>query len=72
LKITDLEILRNDYRATEVFTKQSIDFCCGGKKSIATTCAEKGLGTEGVLSALEHALADKKQADHSFDDMPLT
>lgn len=65
------KIVAHDYRAADVFHKQGIDFCCGGKKSLQSACAEKGLDTEGVVAALNEALADDTQAITSFDEMPL-
>jgi regulator of cell morphogenesis and NO signaling len=35
------EIAVKDLRKVEVFKKYGIDFCCGGKKTIAEVCAEK-------------------------------
>ena len=39
--ITIGEIVALDYRAAELFKEAGIDFCCGGKKRIEETCAEK-------------------------------
>jgi regulator of cell morphogenesis and NO signaling len=53
--ITVGEIVAKDYRAAEVFKKHGIDFCCGGKKSVADVCAQKGLNPALIdmdLSAL--------------------
>jgi len=38
-----------------VFEKFGIDYCCGGKKPLASACQAKGLDTAEVLSALEAA-----------------
>ncbi|GAA4334616.1 iron-sulfur cluster repair di-iron protein [Flaviaesturariibacter amylovorans] len=46
------EIAAKDLRKAKVFRKYGIDFCCGGKKSLSQTCAEKGLD----LAALEAEL----------------
>jgi regulator of cell morphogenesis and NO signaling len=37
------ELVAKDYRKAEVFKKYGLDFCCGGKKSVARACAEKGI-----------------------------
>ncbi|MGH9467606.1 MAG: iron-sulfur cluster repair di-iron protein [Terriglobales bacterium] len=39
--------------ATRVFDKMGIDFCCGGRKTLAQACQEKGLEVKTVLQALE-------------------
>lgn len=50
---TVAELVASDYRKANVFNQFGIDFCCGGKKSIADVCAEKGI----ELGELETALA---------------
>jgi regulator of cell morphogenesis and NO signaling len=37
------EIVAADFRKAEVFKKYGIDFCCGGKVTIAEACADKGI-----------------------------
>lgn len=37
------EIVRSDHRAAAVFEKYSIDFCCGGNKTLEEACAQKGI-----------------------------
>lgn len=46
-------LVTEDYRRAEVFKKFGIDFCCGGKKSVAAACAAKGIDA----AALEQALS---------------
>ena len=50
--ITIGEIVANDFRAASVFKSNHIDFCCGGKKSLAEACLEKGIESEKVESEL--------------------
>lgn len=50
---TVAELVAADYRKANVFNQFGIDFCCGGKKSVADVCAEKGID----LAELEQALA---------------
>lgn len=35
------ELVAIDYRRADVFKKHAIDFCCGGKKTVAQACADK-------------------------------
>jgi regulator of cell morphogenesis and NO signaling len=37
------EIVTNDIRTSAAFKKAGIDFCCGGKQSLAEACEEKGI-----------------------------
>lgn len=37
------EIVTNDIRTSAAFKKAGIDFCCGGKQSLAEACKEKGI-----------------------------
>lgn len=47
------ELVAEDYRAAEVFKKNGIDFCCGGKKTLAEVCMQKGLDANTLESELE-------------------
>ena len=51
------ELVAKDYRKAEVFKKYGLDFCCGGKKSVARACKEKGINPAQVEQEL-NALAD--------------
>ncbi|MBU1308004.1 MAG: iron-sulfur cluster repair protein YtfE [Gammaproteobacteria bacterium] len=50
--------------ATAVFHQYKLDFCCGGKQSLADALAKKQLDPAAVLSALEQL----QQQDISFTD----
>ena len=51
------DVVATDFRAAAVFQQFGIDFCCGGKKSIAEVCEARQLSQEAVLQALERACA---------------
>jgi regulator of cell morphogenesis and NO signaling len=40
-------------RATRIFEKLGIDYCCGGGKSLAEACAKAGVAVDEVLGSLE-------------------
>lgn len=46
------QIVRENYRAAEIFEKYGIDFCCAGKKPLETSCSEKGIRKETVIEEL--------------------
>ncbi len=46
------EIVANDFRAAEIFTRAGIDFCCGGKMSLRESCEEKNLDLETLAADL--------------------
>jgi regulator of cell morphogenesis and NO signaling len=41
----------------KVFQRHRIDFCCGGKRPLATACAEAGVDTDDLLAELRVAAA---------------
>lgn len=50
--------------ATAIFHQYKLDFCCGGKQSLADALAKKQLDPAAVLSELQHL----QQQDNSFTD----
>lgn len=51
------EIVAGDYRTAAVFNEYGIDFCCGGRRTIAEACNERLVQTEVVLKAIQRACA---------------
>jgi regulator of cell morphogenesis and NO signaling len=47
------EIVANDFRAASMFKEAGIDFCCGGNKSLAEACKEKGVNESHLFQQLE-------------------
>jgi len=50
------ELVAFHYRTAEVFSRHSIDFCCGGKRTLATACEEKNLDWKILSEELAQAL----------------
>ena len=48
--VTDIVI--QDYRTADVFSKYGIDFCCGGKWPLDIACQNKNLRTEDIIGEL--------------------
>jgi regulator of cell morphogenesis and NO signaling len=53
LKKTIGEIVANDYRTAAVFDRHRIDFCCGGKVTLAAICRDQGLDPAALLREIE-------------------
>ncbi len=68
---TIAELVIKDFRKADVFKKYGIDFCCGGKKTVAKACKEKGLN----VTTIEQELKDTENQDltvtENFNTMEL-
>ena len=47
------DFARTQPSATRVFMRHKLDFCCGGRKSLADACASRGLDTAQILRELD-------------------
>ena len=47
------EIVASDFRTASVFEQFGIDFCCGGRRSIAEACQTAAVDPQVVSRALE-------------------
>jgi len=65
------EIVKLDFRAADVFSSYGIDFCCGGKISVAEACANSGSNESRVISELEALQFQKGSAVHDFDSWDI-
>lgn len=51
------DIVAKDFRTASVFKNNNIDFCCGGKKSLAEACLERGVDQDKVKNELQDLTA---------------
>ena len=58
-------------RATRVFTRHGIDFCCGGEKPLAQACAERDIDAATVVEELEQDIGSSSDAETRWDQEPL-
>ena len=65
------EIVAKDYRKAQVFKNMGIDFCCGGKKTIAEVCEKKGINAEEVERQLEAIKAENSNSETDFQNWDL-
>jgi len=59
------DFTKEDMRLAKVLEELGLDTCCGGNKSLAEACGEKGLDPEAVLKTL---VPGKKQVDSTEDE----
>ena len=45
--------------ATEIFRKNKLDFCCGGRQTLKEACEKKQLSLESIMKQLEELKAEK-------------
>ena len=66
------EIAVENPSSVRVFEKYSIDYCCGGKVSLADACRSRGIGPAEVEAELEQAAAAKPGRDRDWTAAPLS
>lgn len=62
------EIVAHDFRTASVFKEAGIDFCCGGKKSIAESCSESGINPDDLFEKLVMLNSSLPSATQNFKD----
>jgi regulator of cell morphogenesis and NO signaling len=65
------EIVAKDYRKAQVFKNMGIDFCCGGKKTIAEVCEKKGINPKEVERQLESIKGENSNSETDFQNWDL-
>lgn len=65
------QIVAKDYRKAQVFKNLGIDFCCGGKKTIAEVCEKKGIDPAEVERQLEAVKGETANSENDFQNWDL-
>lgn len=65
------EIVKDDFRAADIFSNHGIDFCCGGKISLAEACVNNNCNESKLISELEALPQSNVPAQHDFDNWAL-
>src|SRR6478672_11034760 len=70
-RITVGEIVATDFRAASVFEQFGIDFCCGGRRSVAEACRTAAVDPATVECALEALRATEEPGDGDVTSWPV-
>ena len=70
-KATIGEFVANDWRTTEVFKRHGIDFCCGGKRTVAEACQKKGIDPKQVEAELEEVARTGSSRQQNYNEWSL-
>jgi regulator of cell morphogenesis and NO signaling len=65
------ELVAKDFRKAEIFKKFNLDFCCGGKKTIAQACNDKKVDIMEIENELNKIDSQDAQTIHKFDEWEL-
>lgn len=64
------EIVAQNPKAADVFSKLNIDYCCGGKVKLVDVCAKKGLDVANVWAEI-NALSSKTAQQLDFNSFEV-
>lgn len=64
------EIVKADFKTSEIFESYGLDYCCNGKRSIADACDEKNIDTKELIEKLAN-LKISNNGDENFNEMEL-
>lgn len=64
-------IVTRDFRASDIFRKYGIDFCCGGMQPLQQVCREKKLDTEQIISALKQLEISRNGTEMVYDSWEI-
>jgi len=65
------EVVARDFRTAAVFSRNKIDFCCGGHKTIREVCAVKNINQAELEAALDAVMRVQADSQIDFNAWPL-
>jgi regulator of cell morphogenesis and NO signaling len=72
LKKTLGEMVTDDFRSAALFKKAGLDFCCGGKKSLESACAEKKADPDNLINQLLELEKAGNDKGNNFKEWPAS
>jgi regulator of cell morphogenesis and NO signaling len=63
-RLTLSEIVRRNYKTSEVFEKYNLDFCCRGDKLLTDACEERGVDSSVVFEELQSIKSDSRNSEN--------
>ncbi|HEY4799867.1 MAG TPA: iron-sulfur cluster repair di-iron protein [Bacteroidia bacterium] len=65
------EVVAKDIRKAEIFKRNGIDFCCGGKKTIQQACEEAGVEEQKLMAELNKTAVAGQAPSMDFDSWSI-
>lgn len=65
------EVVAADYRTATVFEARGIDFCCGGRITLADACRERGIEPAELLREIEAVTSGRVDPSQNYNGWPL-
>jgi regulator of cell morphogenesis and NO signaling len=69
--LTIADIVAQDYRASDVFRKHRIDFCCGGKISLLDVQQQYDVDPQMLIREINEVLNNEQAAAYQYNDWDL-
>lgn len=70
--LTLAQIVNSNHKAASVFEKYHLDFCCKGKRTLETACAEQQIPVHEIREELQSVLSENTGETSDFKKMSLT
>lgn len=65
------EIVAHDYRTSQVFKANDIDFCCDGPKTLEKASEEVKVNWEDVVTQINTVLKDENESSVDYNSWPI-
>lgn len=65
------EIVTKNYKASEIFKKYEIDFCCNWNRPLSEVCRSKNLNTNEIINTLTSSISNDSWNTIDFTSWPV-